>query len=220
MPQNTHANDFRKTRSNNVKKQLFLSGLILALAVLFSASAFAGEGCGYGKTSTDKASAATVQKASATVEKADMSMEEMAKMCGMTVEECKAMCGGDMTNCGLTQISVKGMTCGGCETTIKQALAGVEGVRHILKVDHEQGMALVCTDKGKTSGEALTKAISAKGYQAQIIPAVARSTDETKAATLKAAGNPKACSPGCAAAKTCGAAKGTKTSSDGSGGSK
>jgi copper chaperone len=201
-----------------VKKQLFLSGLILALVIFLSAGAFAGEGCGYNKTSTEKAEQATVHKASATTEKATMTMEEMAKACGMSVEECKAMCGGDMTHCGLTQISVKGMTCGACEKAVKQALVGVDGVRHVVKVDHKEGMALVCTEKGKTSEEALTTAISSKGYQAQVMPAVARSTDDTKASTMKAAA--KGCTPGCAAAKTCAMSKAKKTSSDAGSGSK
>lgn len=173
-------------------KKIMVFGLSALLLVAFvSSSALAGEGCGAHKVSADKSKAT---HAGCKV----MSPEECAKLCGMTPEQCAKMCEGH-TNCDFTRMSIKGMTCGGCETTITTALSSIEGVNKVIKVDHKEGFALVCCDPTKVDGKALTSAVINKGYQAEVIPAVAKTSD-AKAKTESASGK-IGCSPTCA--KTC-----------------
>lgn len=172
-------------------KKLTLLGLSALLLVAFiSSPALAGPGCSAHKISADKASGAQCQK---------MTPEECLKLYGITMEECKKMC-ADHENCGLTKISVKGMTCGGCESQVTSALSKVDGVNKVIKVDHKEGFALVCADPTKVDMKVLTAAVINTGYQAEIIPAVAR-TDGPAVKTQAVSGK-AGCSKTCA--KTCG----------------
>jgi copper chaperone CopZ len=123
-----------------------------------------------------------------------MSAEECAKICGVTPEEYSKMC-ADKENCGITKLSVKGMTCTGCEQTVSAALEAVPGVYRVVKVDYKEGMALVCANTEKVSGEALATAVTNKGYAAEVIPAVATTTEAPAAKTVSG------CPPTCPAAK-------------------
>lgn len=172
-------------------KKLTLIGLSALLLVAFiSSSAFAGPGCSAHKAATDKVKAAECKV---------MSPEECLKLCGMTPEECKKMCEGH-ENCSLTKMSVKGMTCGSCESQVTTVLSKVEGVNKVIKVDHKEGFALVCVDPTKTDYKAMTAAVINTGYQAQIVPAVAQS--DAPAAKMQTASGTAGCSKSCA--KTCG----------------
>lgn len=171
-------------------KKLTLIGLSILLLVAFiSSSTFAGPGCVDHKAAADKAKG---------VECKVMSPEECLKLCGFTPEECKKMCAGH-ENCGLTKMSVKGMTCGGCESQVTSALSKVEGVNKVIKVDHKEGYALVCADPTKVDKKVLTAAVINTGYQAEIVPVVA-GTDgpEAKAQTVSSkAGCSKTCVKTC-----------------------
>ncbi len=174
-------------------KKISIIGLSALLMVAFvSSSALAGAGCGAHK--------AEAKAVTASAKMHGMSPEECAKLCGMTPEQCAKMCEGH-ANCDFTRMSIKGMTCGGCETTITTALSSIDGVNKVIKVDHKEGIALICCDPTKVEGKALTSAVINKGYQAEIIPTVAK-TSEAKAKTESASGK-IGCSPTCA--KTCAA---------------
>ena len=132
---------------------------------------------------------------------------------------CAKQCGAD-GQCRMVQISIDGMTCGGCESTIAEALSTVPGVVKVQKVSHQDGVAYVCYNPTKCETAALTTAVTAKGYQAKIVPAVATTTmpatadeaeAEVKAATQKL---PCGASVNAPCAATCTKAK--KTSADGS----
>ena len=185
-------------------KRIMVFGLSALLLVAFvSSSALAGEGCGAHKVSADKSKAT---HAGCKV----MSPEECAKLCGMTPEQCAKMCEGH-ANCDFTRMSIKGMTCGGCESQVSKALSSIDGVNKVIKVDHKEGFALVCCDATKVEGKTLTSAVINKGYQAEIIPAVAK-TSEAKAKTESASGK-IGCSPTCT--KTCAAHQKTSGCSGG-----
>jgi copper chaperone CopZ len=121
----------------------------------------------------------------------------------------------------MTQISIKGMTCGGCENDVTAALTAVPGVIKVVSVSHKDGLAVVCTDKTKCESGSLTKAVSAKGFEAKIMPAVAKTTAATgstcgmgaKTDVIKASAK-KACGSDCT--KDCCANKGDakKTSAE------
>jgi len=117
---------------------------------------------------------------------------------GITEEECMKLCkeyGPD----SFTHISIKGMTCGGCESDITKMLETSAGVKKVIKVSHKDGLALVAVDNKEFCGKTVTTAISNKGYMAEIIPAVA-TMDDAKGTATKAAAK-GVCSPTCA--KTC-----------------
>ncbi|KYP79937.1 heavy-metal-associated domain-containing protein [Ferroacidibacillus organovorans] len=60
-------------------------------------------------------------------------------------------------------ITVKGMTCGGCVSSVTKALTGVEGVQEA-KVDLDGAKATVTFDEGKTSVASLKEAVEDAGY--------------------------------------------------------
>lgn len=113
---------------------------------------------------------------------AKMTAAECAKACAskgtmtaqMSPEECAKMCGYNGTS-AMANMSIKGMTCGGCETSVKSALEKVPGVIKVVSIDHKAGSALVCYDPAKVKTELLTTTVSNKGFAAEIIPAVATS---------------------------------------------
>ena len=82
------------------------------------------------------------------------------------------------------------------EKTVTAALETVPGVVKVINVSHTDGMASVYFDTRKGQDAQIIKAVSAKGYETQIIPAVAKVT-ETSASM---AGHP-GCDPAACAAK-------------------
>jgi len=110
----------------------------------------------------------------------------------MSAEECAKLCpaGG---KCEMVNMSVKGMTCGGCEGTVTAALEKVPGVLKVVSVSYKDGTALVCVDPTKCEKKTLTTAVVDKGYDAQIVPAVATTT--TAAAKTDSKSCAKVCSP-------------------------
>jgi len=63
---------------------------------------------------------------------------------------------------------VTGMTCGGCEKGVTQALMGLPGVQ-VLTVDRTKGEARVTVEGGATSPERMIAAIQAAGrFQARL----------------------------------------------------
>lgn len=62
-----------------------------------------------------------------------------------------------------TELIVNGMTCGHCETAVKNALKSVPGVQHV-QVDLKNGTAAV---EGNADLEVLIAAVTEEGYGAQ-----------------------------------------------------
>ena len=92
------------------------------------------------------------------------------------------------SECQLTSMSITGMTCAGCENSIKAALMNIDGVNKVLGVCYKSGYAVVCANPDKAASEVLLKAVSAKGFEAQIIPAVATITTDAKTSTIGSTG--------------------------------
>lgn len=61
-----------------------------------------------------------------------------------------------------TTITVEGMTCGGCEQNVEEALANVDGVTSI-DVDRTTGSATV---EGNSDTDVLVSAVEDAGYSA------------------------------------------------------
>jgi copper chaperone len=204
---------------------------ILALAFLAFATApvvFSGDGCPMSKKTADKPEEVKAAGASAAgcpghAANAQMmsgkgctpeQMAACAKAKGISPEECAKMCADKA--CCHAMVGIKGMTCEGCEKTIQTALEGVPGIMRVVSVSYKDGQAWVCYDSSKCQTASMVTAITGKGYQAEILPAVAISGD--------AQGKTIGCSKPCpAAGKACGAKakageekKGEETKGEGS----
>ncbi len=177
--------------------------LVLALCLAFgSAMVYAGDGCSAHKTADQTAakSACTGSDVTAKLVSADKHCPYAGTDCGVkcTPEECAEwakMCEKHGENAEIRMISVKGMTCTGCENSIKATLTSTPGVLEVAKVSYKDGMAVVIVDKTKAKNEALTTSVVNKGYEAQIIPAVAKTTDNAQ--VKKASGDMPSCAATC-----------------------
>ena len=205
-----------------MKKLIVFGIMALALMAFMAAPTFA---CGE-KTSTTSAKAdngakaqmvssksscaASAKQASAAsgctgAPKAEMTSaqaEECLAKCGLTPEECKMYCDGEKYD--MVWMNVNGMTCGSCENSVKTALTSVKGVVKVAKVSHTDGKALVVVDKSQRCDQSMTTAVTNKGYEASIIPAVATMSDDAQAKPANAAKS------SCTASKACSATCGSK----------
>ncbi|MEK7774791.1 MAG: cation transporter [Candidatus Zixiibacteriota bacterium] len=183
-------------------KKVTLLGLavvaMMAMALAYTVVAGEKGSCTAEQKAACEAKGEKASMTSATGEKscAGMSMAQCDKMCdGMSKEECAALCKElTATNAKweMRHISVTGMTCGGCESSVTTALTKTPGVLKVIKVDHKTGMALVAVDPAKSQDASLTSAVVNNGFKAEIIPAVAHTTTGDKMAGGKMAGG-KAC---------------------------
>ncbi len=166
----------------------------LAILALTVSPLFAGENCA--KAGDSKACAkicgakgTSADKAGSTgaAGEAKMIGADATGMCKyMSKEECAKLC-ADGSKCEVVEMSVKGMTCGGCEQSITTALQKVNGVKKVIAVNHKDGSAIVCFDPAKTKSDALATVVTNKGYEAHVTPAVATMTASPEKA--------KVCSP-------------------------
>ncbi len=150
-----------------MKKTLFVILLAVALSALLTAAAFA---CGEKKTDAEKASTDTKAKVCPAA--------AVAHVCDAADKPAgTAMASEEDGKWSTRTISIKGMTCTGCEKSVSAALAEVPGVAEVVKVCHSSKEAVVRIDPAKAKDELLTTAVVNKGYEAKIIPAVAKAPD-------------------------------------------
>ena len=143
---------------------------------MVSAVAFA---CGEKSTTNQKA------KADAKVDSKLVKADGMACPAS-TAHTCDAACKTSHTSMAskakadgkwaVRTVSVKGMTCGACENSVSAALAKVPGVVEVVKVCHRSEEAVLKVDPAAVKDAQLTKAITGKGFKAEIIPAVAKTS--------------------------------------------
>ncbi|MFQ5498987.1 MAG: heavy-metal-associated domain-containing protein [Candidatus Zixiibacteriota bacterium] len=194
-----------------MKRILIFTFAAVAILALASAGLFAGPSC-----SAKKADASSKTGAKLTSANGANCDAHKAYCQGLSKEECKQLC--DDVKAGkasFQSISVKGMTCGGCESKVTTALESTPGVLKVIKVSYQDGTALVLTDPAKASNDVITTAVSNTGFQAEIIPAVAKSTTASGKGASCSASSKKSCSASASKAsaggKGCCAAKGAKT---------
>ena len=180
-----------------MRKILALGLMAVILIAFVSAPAFAQ--CSGTKTSDIKT--ASADKA------VDAKLASATTLADCAVK-CQEPCKGQTGKCSMVNMSIKGMTCGACETSIKTALEKVPGVLLVKSISYQEGTAQVCVNPDEAKLENMTKAVSSSGYEVEVIPAVAKTTDmgEVKAATDKAAAG---CTLPCPSKSTC--AKSAKT---------
>ena len=77
------------------------------------------------------------------------------------------MAGNETTTALDVKLSVRGMTCADCTGKVKAALEGVPGVTKA-EVSLEKNEAAVTYEKGKTTPEALVKAVQKAGFKCSL----------------------------------------------------
>jgi copper chaperone CopZ len=75
----------------------------------------------------------------------------------------KAEAGKETFSASTVEISIKGMTCTGCEQTIQAGLTGLEGIESV-KATFTDGKAIVVFDPSKTDTLKMKDVITGKGY--------------------------------------------------------
>lgn len=70
----------------------------------------------------------------------------------------------DPANLETIEITVHGMTCGGCEKAIQTAVEKLPGVQEV-KASHIDSVAVVTFDKTQSGFEEMKSAIDEKGYK-------------------------------------------------------
>lgn len=65
------------------------------------------------------------------------------------------------------KLKIEGMGCAGCVNTVRDALAGVEGVSSA-EVDLETAWAKIRYDENKATPEQFLKAVEESGYKASL----------------------------------------------------
>lgn len=191
-----------------MKRTIILGVALFAFGafVVAPGTAMAGKNCGSAKTADAKqvssktcssAKTADVNTADAKLASAHAGCNIGAKACtdeemaacaakmGVSVEECKKMWATG--NMSVVNISIQGMTCGGCENSISAALESVPGVVKVQSVSHKDGTARLCITK-EADQSALIKAVTNKGYQAEFIQAVVTVSDDASVKTASSAG--------------------------------
>lgn len=171
-----------------MRKAIQIIALTIIMASLLVAPAFAGPDCS-----------------------ADHSKNASTIKTGKCPPECAKLCEEHEGQCEHRMIAVQGMTCTGCENTLKKTLSSVDGVLAVICVSHKDGVAEVCIDPTKVKDEDLTKAVVAKGYKAEIAQAsITKTEGDATGITKTSSGVPmKVCSETCVktCAKPCGSAK-------------
>lgn len=66
------------------------------------------------------------------------------------------------------ELQCSGMTCTGCENTIKSKVKKVDGVKEVI-ADHKSNTVKAAYDPGKTNPDAIKEAITAAGYKVESI---------------------------------------------------
>ncbi|HEU5181470.1 MAG TPA: heavy metal-associated domain-containing protein [Candidatus Polarisedimenticolia bacterium] len=95
-------------------------------------------------------------------------MSACAVMLGLLLATAAPLLAGEEATADLNvKLSVRGMTCDGCAKGVKAALEKTPGVKSA-EVNLEKNEAAVIYEKGKTTPEALVKAVEKAGYKCSL----------------------------------------------------
>lgn len=64
------------------------------------------------------------------------------------------------------ELDVKGMTCGGCTSSVQRAISGLEGVKKV-DVTLQPGSATVEADPARVTAQQIVSKLAAMGYEAR-----------------------------------------------------
>jgi copper ion binding protein len=67
-----------------------------------------------------------------------------------------------------SEFRVEGMTCGGCEASVKMTVGRLDGVRSV-EASHEEKRATVTYDETRVTPETIVQAIEKLGYTAELV---------------------------------------------------
>lgn len=83
---------------------------------------------------------------------------------------CSSNCCKKESTTTTINCSIDGMTCKGCETTIKSKLETVEGVT-VSEIDHKTGKTVITVANSDVKTEQLCKMVEEAGYKCTLSPA-------------------------------------------------
>jgi len=142
-------------------------------------------GCPLGKTTEAKATDAT---------KGECPMSKMTEANATLTDPATTTADANCQmkgKCADLALSIKGMTCTGCEQKITDALMSDKGVLKVVSIDYKTGKAVVCYDPAKVEQGKLAELVGSAGYKAEIIPATATETVTKGKGACCAAGSKK-----------------------------
>ncbi|UCD95198.1 MAG: heavy-metal-associated domain-containing protein [Candidatus Zixiibacteriota bacterium] len=93
----------------------------------------------------------------------------MGKMCPV---DKTAKSASQEDNVAMVTLAVKGMTCGGCEGQVRQALSAQKGVAEVVQVCHKSDVAVLKYDPNVVGPSEMVSVVNKAGYEAEIKPAV------------------------------------------------
>lgn len=77
----------------------------------------------------------------------------------------KAIASDDKTPSKVISLKISGMTCGGCEAHIEDALIKLQGVKKV-EVNYKQGSAIVTINPEEVDAQVLVETVTKAGYSA------------------------------------------------------
>ncbi len=174
-----------------MKRSITMVVLFVGLFALVALPVSAGEACG-AKAKTIDAKQASAKSETGFCSKT--AAKECSSVLGISEEECVKLC--EDGSIKLINMSVKGMTCGGCENKVTTQLTKVPGVLKVSNVSHKDGIASFYLDTRKGKTDAAVAVVAANGYAVEVIPAVATTATAVNATGAKGC-DPVACAKSC-----------------------
>ncbi len=170
-----------------MKKTVLLGLTIFALGALFVAPGVSHAQCrGHASAQVVKTDAKAAPGCKPDCSQTCTAAERAAcaASLGLSPEECQKYCHSDKYT--MVRMSIEGMRGDDCEKALSSCLSGVCGVVKVGKIDRESKTAVIFVENGQFDEGALVKTVADKGYQARVIPAVARGEASPPAETAKA----------------------------------
>jgi copper chaperone CopZ len=154
-----------------MKKTAIIAFAALAvIALMFSAETATACGGSSKGVKMGDAGKAKATMASSTVEGKVETVE--SKIAGKACSMDKAIkSASDDSDAGMVTLAVKGMTCGGCEGQLKQALSVQKGVEEVVQVCHKSDIAVLKYDPKVVEPSELVSVVNKAGYEAEVKPA-------------------------------------------------
>lgn len=167
------------------KVALFGTFLLFALALTVAPNTiYAGDQCGaYKSYKSSDASRAKSTTINATADAKQCPSGKSAACCA--AKEVKIVSTDSEkekdvnASLAVATFSVKGMTCGGCESQVSSTLASQDGVTEVMKVCHNSAKAIIKYNPEKADPVKIASVINKLGYETEIVPAEQETDQET-----------------------------------------
>lgn len=100
------------------------------------------------------------------IRRAALALLILAAISGCSQSDHKTMPEAENTATAIVALDVQGMTCAGCETTVKMTLKKLDGVKDV-EASFKDGSAKVTIDPAKVTEKEMVEALDKVGYAAK-----------------------------------------------------